>query len=207
MIFNKKSYIIIAVLIVIIIVLIIYIDKIEDRKVKNEDKNSQNQYIALKDNDIVSYLSDKISIEEITYALYLERNYNIKIKDSLNRLKNGEDIINITRSQDEASSIVTIDEQYIKYSSCPDKNATCYKMEDFLPITVGMTEIQVSTVLGGRKYNKILNTNINWPEHVYELINGGEIWIVYSPVTESGEFLLSTMIYVNDDKRIIMLKG
>ena len=132
MIFNKKSYIIIAVLIVIIIVLIIDINKIEDRKVKNEDKNSQNQHISLNDNDIVSYLSDKISIEEITYALYLERNYNIKIKDSLNRVKNGEDIINFTKSQDEASSVVMHDEKYIKYSGCPDKNTTCYKME--LPV-------------------------------------------------------------------------
>jgi len=61
----------------------------------------------------------------------------------------------------------------------PSKEETCYVIEDFYPIRERKTFTQVYDILGGRKANKLTQTSGVSPKSVYELIDGGEVFIAY----------------------------
>ncbi len=169
----------------------------------------KSEYSLLTDKDILSYMSKGLSWEEINYLVYLKENYNNDYDDVVDRIIKGENIENIIKSREKETKVTfqfSEDEKYILFSDLPAKSETKYKLEDFLPITIGMSEMQVTSVLDGRRYNKIVNTNIDWKECVYELESEGEIWLIYSPDKKREKYSVSRMLYIKDDKEIVMLE-
>lgn len=131
---------------------------------------------TMTDEDILNYISDGFTFEEINFALYLSGNSDLSLNEIFEKLKNGESV------------------ESLKSKLKTTKFYDDFSMKEFLPISIGMTQTQVYNILKGKNPSELFSASgTAGPSPIYRLSNGGEIHITFN--LNENEYVVSAMTY------------
>ena len=203
---------------VLVLMLFIGCQRIKDEsKVKdNTVKVNEELKYTLNDEKMMEAIRLGITIDEINFLTYIARRADEPISELISLKKTGRSISDIDKQfLDDSGEFEHQSENKGKGYFIPSdpkrgKSVTNFKISDFCNIGYGMTISQVNAILEGRRPNKYRHTNTVRDVDVYELVAGGEIWIVYnSQGAADSAFRVETMLYRDpkeQDKSVVLIR-
>lgn len=136
---------------------------------------------TITDEDVLNYISDGFTFDEINFALYLSNNSDLPLNEIFKKLKNGESAENL-KSKLEATKL-----------------HNDFSVKEFLPISTGMTYTQVYNILKGKNPSELFSASgTGGPSPIYRLISGGEIHITFN--LNENEYVVSAMTYYENSE-------